>query len=82
MGTGKQLSRKRLVEVTLVVTKTNVSYKCALAAQKVNSLLGYIRRSVASRSKRVILLLYSALVKPHLEYWVQFEAPQHKRDME
>lgn len=70
------------MKVTLVDTKTNVSYKCALVALKVNSLLGYIRRSVASRSKRVILPLYSVLVKPHLEYWVQFEAPQYKRDME
>lgn len=56
MRTGKQLFRP--VEVTLVDTKTNMSYKCALAAQ-VNSLLGYIRRSIASRSKRVILPLYS-----------------------
>lgn len=57
MRTGKQLFRP--VEVTLVDIKTNVSYKCALAAQKVNSFLGYIRRSIASRSKRVILPLYS-----------------------
>lgn len=81
-ASGKQLSRKRPVEVILVDTKTNMSYKCALAARKVNSLLGYIRRSAASRSKRVILPLLSALVKPHVEHWVQFEAPQYKRDME
>ncbi|KFP36570.1 hypothetical protein N324_11257, partial [Chlamydotis macqueenii] len=66
----------------LVDEKFNMSRQHALAAQKANHILGCIKRSVASRSREGILPLCSALVRPHLEYCVQFWSPQQKAAMD
>ncbi|GAB0181348.1 hypothetical protein GRJ2_000600100 [Grus japonensis] len=66
----------------LIDEKLNMSRQCAPAAQKANCVLGCIKRGVTSRSREGILPLYSALVRPHLEYCIQLWGPQDRRDME
>ena len=53
-----------------------------LAAQKTNCVLDCIKREVASKEREVIVSLFSAPLRPHLEYCIQALGTQQKKEAE
>ena len=59
-----------------------VSEQCGIAASKDNQILGLIRRNITYKGKKLIIPLYKAIVRPHLEYCIQAWRPYRKKDIE
>ena len=55
------------------------SEQCGIAASKGNQILGLIRRTI---TYKLIVPLYKAKVRPHLEYCIQAWRPYHKKDID
>lgn len=83
-GLGEELTESRPVVEDLRVSlddMLDMNQQCVLVAWKTNRLLGYIKRRAANRVKEVTVPLYSALVKPHLEYCIHIWDPESKKDV-
>ena len=62
--------------------KLNMCQQCAITVQKTNCVLVCIKRSMASRSREVILPLCSVVLRPHVKYSIHLWSPQCRRDMD
>ena len=68
--------------VVLVSHDLRPREQCISARNRANRVLGFIKRSVTNRTADVILRLYLALVRPHLDYAVQFWSPYYRMDID
>ena len=59
-----------------------VSEQCRIAASKGNQILGMIRRNITYKEKGLIVPLYKAIVRPHLEYCIQAWRPYLRKDID
>jgi len=66
----------------MVDKKLYARHQYVITAQKASSILGCVKRGVASREKEVIVILYCAFMRLHLEYCVQACGPQYMDNVE
>ena len=59
-----------------------VSGQCRIAAAKGNQVLGMIRRNITYKEYSLIVPLYKAIVRPHLEYCIQAWSPNLRKDID
>ena len=82
---GGTILSKTVKEKDLGVTMNanmKVSDQCRIAASKVNQVLGMIRRNITYKEKSLIIPLYKAIVRPHLEYCIQAWHPHLRKDVD
>ena len=59
-----------------------VSEQCRIAASKGNQVIGLIRRTITFNEKQLIVSLYKAIVRPHLDYFIQAWRKYRKKDID
>ena len=59
-----------------------VSEQYRIAASKGNQVQMLIRRTIAYKEKQLIVPLYKAIFRPHLEYCIKAWRPYRKKDID
>ena len=59
-----------------------VSEQCRIAASKGNQVLGMICRNITYKAKSLIVPLYKAIIRSHLEYCIQAWSPYLRKDID
>ena len=80
---GQQIKSTSSVKDLGVTVSQNLKFsqQCNEAASKANRMLGFINRNFTFKSKDIILPLFKSMVRPHLEYAVQFWDPHLSKDI-
>ncbi len=55
---------------------------CMEVVKTANKSVGFIGRTFEFKSEKVVRTLFNALVRPHLEYCVQFWSPYYRKDID
>ena len=82
---GGTILSKTVKEKDLGVTMNanmKVSEQCTIASYKGNQVLGMIRRNITYKEKSLIIPLYKAIVRPHLEYCIQAWNQHLRKDVD
>ena len=82
---GGTILSKTVKEKDLGVTMNanmKVSEQCRIAASNGNQVLGMIRRNITYKEKSLIVPLYKAIVRPHLEYCIHAWNPHLRKDID
>ncbi|TRZ13570.1 hypothetical protein HGM15179_013533 [Zosterops borbonicus] len=80
---GENINNRSEKDRSVMVDKNlDLSCQCVIGAQKAKCILGCIKRSTVSRVREGILLLYSALVRPYLEFCVHLWGVQNRNDID
>ena len=59
-----------------------VSEQCGIAASKGNQILGLITKHITYKEKQLIVPVYKAIVRPHLEYCIQAWRTYRNKDID
>ena len=70
------------VTINANISILKVSEQCRIAASQGNQILGMIRRNITYKENGLIVPLYKAIVRPHLEYCIQAWRPYLRKDID